>query len=159
MLYPAELRAHNCVMTRFARQRSIQRSMWRRERDSNPRWAFDPYTLSRGAPSTTRPSLRCETSPHGLSRTCGARYSALLCSAPLGPTESTPIRLFKFAPANLSTTRPSLRCETSGASLSQATQGCPYPRRPGRILAEGREVKTWGEKNRGGAGPKPQSGE
>src|SRR5215467_469736 len=25
---------------------------WRRERDSNPRWAFDPYTLSRGAPST-----------------------------------------------------------------------------------------------------------
>src|SRR5579883_40529 len=31
---------------------------WRRERDSNPRRAFDPYTLSRGAPSTTRPSLR-----------------------------------------------------------------------------------------------------
>src|SRR5882672_675550 len=31
---------------------------WRRERDSNPRWAFDPYALSRGAPSTTRPSLR-----------------------------------------------------------------------------------------------------
>src|SRR5690606_35845900 len=30
----------------------------RRERDSNPRRAFDPYTLSRGAPSTTRPSLR-----------------------------------------------------------------------------------------------------
>src|ERR1700733_11495125 len=33
-------------------------SNWRRERDSNPRRAFDPYTLSRGAPSTTRPSLR-----------------------------------------------------------------------------------------------------
>jgi hypothetical protein len=32
--------------------------IWRRERDSNPRRAFDPYTLSRGAPSTTRPSLR-----------------------------------------------------------------------------------------------------
>jgi hypothetical protein len=32
--------------------------LWRRERDSNPRRAFDPYTLSRGAPSTTRPSLR-----------------------------------------------------------------------------------------------------
>jgi hypothetical protein len=31
---------------------------WRRERDSNPRRAFGPYTLSRGAPSTTRPSLR-----------------------------------------------------------------------------------------------------
>jgi hypothetical protein len=34
---------------------------WRRERDSNPRWAFDPYALSRGAPSTTRPSLRSLT--------------------------------------------------------------------------------------------------
>src|SRR6185312_6513030 len=31
---------------------------WRTERDSNPRRAFDPYTLSRGAPSTTRPSVR-----------------------------------------------------------------------------------------------------
>jgi hypothetical protein len=30
---------------------------WRRERDSNPRWAFGPYSLSRGAPSATRPSL------------------------------------------------------------------------------------------------------
>src|ERR1700704_3928005 len=34
------------------------RKNWRRERDSNPRRAYDPYTLSRGAPSTTRPSLR-----------------------------------------------------------------------------------------------------
>ncbi len=31
---------------------------WRRERDSNPRWGMSPYSLSRGAPSTTRPSLR-----------------------------------------------------------------------------------------------------
>src|SRR5882757_6513301 len=30
---------------------------WRRGRDSNPRRAFDPYALSRGAPSTTRPPL------------------------------------------------------------------------------------------------------
>jgi len=35
-----------------------QKIDWRRERDSNPRRAFDPYALSRGAPSTTRPSLR-----------------------------------------------------------------------------------------------------
>ena len=35
--------------------------IWRRVRDSNPRWAFDPYTLSRGAPSTTRPTLRRRT--------------------------------------------------------------------------------------------------
>ena len=32
--------------------------IWRRERDSNPRWAFNPYSLSRGAPSATRPSLQ-----------------------------------------------------------------------------------------------------
>ena len=31
---------------------------WRRGRDSNPRWAFDPYSLSRGAPSAARPPLR-----------------------------------------------------------------------------------------------------
>jgi hypothetical protein len=31
---------------------------WRSRRDSNPRYAFDVYTLSRRAPSTTRPLLR-----------------------------------------------------------------------------------------------------
>jgi hypothetical protein len=51
-LYPTELRAHINLQTKLFKQN------WRRERDSNPRWAFDPYTLSRGAPSTTRPSLR-----------------------------------------------------------------------------------------------------
>ena len=30
---------------------------WRRVRDSNPRGTFGPYALSRGAPSTTRPTL------------------------------------------------------------------------------------------------------
>ena len=32
--------------------------MWRRERDSNPRGGYyTPYSLSRGAPSTTQPPL------------------------------------------------------------------------------------------------------
>ena len=44
--------------TLSARKRRENR--WRRVRDSNPRWAFDPYALSRGAPSTTRPTLRCQ---------------------------------------------------------------------------------------------------
>ncbi len=35
--------------------------IWRRERDSNPRWAFNPYSLSRGAPSAARPSLQIVT--------------------------------------------------------------------------------------------------
>ena len=30
---------------------------WRRRRDSNPRYAFDVYSLSRGAPSAARPRL------------------------------------------------------------------------------------------------------
>ncbi len=34
-------------------------SNWRRGRDSNPRWRFKPpYSLSRGAPSASRPPLR-----------------------------------------------------------------------------------------------------
>ena len=33
---------------------------WRMGRDSNPRWAFDPYSLSRRVPSTARPPIRRE---------------------------------------------------------------------------------------------------
>ena len=32
--------------------------IWRRERDSNPRYAINVYTLSRRAPSATRTPLR-----------------------------------------------------------------------------------------------------
>lgn len=32
--------------------------IWRRERDSNPRYAINVYTLSRRAPSATQPSLQ-----------------------------------------------------------------------------------------------------
>jgi hypothetical protein len=40
-----------CHFSRRANHAPVYRN-WRRERDSNPRWAFDPYSLSRGAPST-----------------------------------------------------------------------------------------------------------
>jgi hypothetical protein len=55
-----EIRHHFATEERRERVKCLKarRINWRRERDSNPRWAFDPYTLSRGAPSTTRPSLR-----------------------------------------------------------------------------------------------------
>ena len=49
---------------RFEGYRNLSACNWRRERDSNPRRAFDPYTLSRGAPSTTRPSLRVGWKPN-----------------------------------------------------------------------------------------------
>ncbi len=43
------------VVTFCGRNRSV---LWRRGRDSNPRRAFNPYSLSRGALSTTQPPLR-----------------------------------------------------------------------------------------------------
>src|SRR6266404_5037960 len=72
---------------------------WRRERDSNPRRAFDPYTLSRGAPSTARPSLRalgtlvcqlaggCPGCPP-----CGAAMilKRLVCGKALAPSAGEP---------------------------------------------------------------------
>ena len=58
---------------RDTKSRNRRGKYWRRERDSNPRRAFDPYTLSRGAPSTTRPSLRpaenaCVPDTYGVGR-------------------------------------------------------------------------------------------
>ena len=38
--------------------RYLYKIIWRSGRDSNPRYAFDVYSLSRRAPSTTRPPLR-----------------------------------------------------------------------------------------------------
>ena len=38
--------------------------IWRRERDSNPRYAINVYTLSRRAPSATQPSLQIVSSKH-----------------------------------------------------------------------------------------------
>ena len=52
------------IGTRYHRLQPIEKGAqapflfgWRRGRDSNPRWAFDPYALSRGAPSAARPPL------------------------------------------------------------------------------------------------------
>ena len=55
-------------------ERIRQQATWRRGRDSNPRWAFDPYSLSRGAPSAARPPLRLGRSgaPSRI-RTCNPR--------------------------------------------------------------------------------------
>ncbi len=78
--------------------------VWRRERDSNPRWAFDPYALSRGAPSTTRPSLRSKksrsilTEPSSSRARRGARYSVHPCTPPCRAIASACESMFKFAP-------------------------------------------------------------
>ena len=39
--------------------------IWRTGRDSNPRYAFDVYSLSRGALSTTQPPVRCSVERAG----------------------------------------------------------------------------------------------
>ena len=64
-LAPAALRESNRVLhpalPRPENKKAPSRGLfvfWRRERDSNPRRAFNPYSLSRGALSTTQPSLR-----------------------------------------------------------------------------------------------------
>jgi hypothetical protein len=49
--------ARRSIQLSYGRALTIDSNTWRRGRDSNPRWAFDPYALSRGAPSTTRPPL------------------------------------------------------------------------------------------------------
>jgi site-specific DNA recombinase len=51
------------ALRRFRREIGVnsvptQGLKWRRGWDSNPREPFEPYSLSRGAPSTTRPPLR-----------------------------------------------------------------------------------------------------
>jgi hypothetical protein len=55
-------RTVNCIIQLMDNScccRKLQKNTnWRRERDSNPRWAFGPYSLSRGAPSASRSSLR-----------------------------------------------------------------------------------------------------
>ena len=46
--------------------------MWRRERDSNPRYAINVYTLSRRAPSATRPPLLLFIPSSPLAALCAA---------------------------------------------------------------------------------------
>ena len=53
----------------------IKTARWRSGRDSNPRYAFDVYSLSRRAPSTTRPPLRIAWKRGRLERVRRARAS------------------------------------------------------------------------------------
>jgi hypothetical protein len=46
------------VLIKNASTREALLIKWRRRRDSNPRYAINVYSLSRGAPSATRPLLR-----------------------------------------------------------------------------------------------------
>src|SRR3569833_1247470 len=54
--------------------------LWRTERDSNPRTAINRYTLSRRAPSTTRPSVHASQGA-GIYRNWGAKQAGRLRTA------------------------------------------------------------------------------
>ena len=54
------LKSHNLLFSPYFLSNIVENLIkgWRRRRDSNPREPFELYSLSRGAPSTTRPPLR-----------------------------------------------------------------------------------------------------
>ena len=56
---------------------------WRRRRDSNPRYAINVYSLSRGAPSATRPLLRVLSNLlYRYLLLCAPRLRANRCASP-----------------------------------------------------------------------------
>ena len=55
LLIPTQLRINKKAPANYA---GAFLFIWRRERDSNPRYAINVYTLSRRAPSATQPSLQ-----------------------------------------------------------------------------------------------------
>ncbi len=52
-------RGLQCIIAKWPMLASM--NLYRRERDSNPRYAINVYTLSRRAPSTARTSLLVKT--------------------------------------------------------------------------------------------------
>ena len=102
--------------------------IWRRERDSNPRRAFDPYTLSRGAPSTTRPSLRARKTSR-FQRLTSVRCDRCHC----GGGNHTKKRLPAAKPAQQNCFRQqavSVRTPAPNRALHRALPGCCH--RPAR---------------------------
>ena len=71
----------HCAGGRRAKPASWQALIpWRTERDSNPRYAINVYSLSRGAPSATRPPVHRFGEPSAR-RAKPASWQALLASA------------------------------------------------------------------------------
>ena len=60
--------------------------LWRRRRDSNPRYAINVYSLSRGAPSATRPLLQIPLYCVSYScPSCAPKSRVTRCLAPRAP--------------------------------------------------------------------------
>src|SRR6187549_3999528 len=70
--------------------------MWRSGRDSNPRYAFGVYSLSRRAPSTTRPPLRKSLEGGHLGKSLPAGN---LAGPRLSPLCARTMRSFATAPS------------------------------------------------------------
>ena len=69
------------VLTKTSHTNKLKRAhkgpflIWRRKRDSNPRYAINVYTLSRRAPSTTQPPLRMRERINQLRSSCNAKQA------------------------------------------------------------------------------------
>ena len=73
--------------------------VWRRERDSNPRYAINVYSLSRGALSTTQPSLRNQSYHYSQPADESGICEAISCNkARYSPHRETSTRLRLCSP-------------------------------------------------------------
>ena len=73
--------------------------VWRRERDSNPRYAINVYSLSRGALSTTQPSLRNQSYHYSQPADESGFREAIYCNkARYSPHPETSARLRLCSP-------------------------------------------------------------
>src|SRR4051812_46981192 len=104
---------------------------WRSGRDSNPRYAFDVYSLSRRAPSTTRPPLHSAgavplSEGEGFRKTlplwqgCTMKYCAILACALLALAAGAPM---PFLAGAADGQRPSAKAPTLAEIVAAAPSG------------------------------------
>ncbi|CCF18697.1 putative Resolvase, N-terminal domain precursor [Pseudorhizobium banfieldiae] len=106
---------------------------WRRGWDSNPRYAFDVYSLSRGAPSTTRPPLRC-----GLIISDAGRLQGLFEPADELPAEGACVRPEAGLNSRRSRLPPGCRGRSARRGCVMRRQIPPRPIRQRRSGHQGR---------------------
>src|SRR5690349_5311628 len=90
------------------------RGRWRSGRDSNPRYGFAVYSLSRRAPSTTRPPLRIPRKARALTRAGGLGKRRPACQSRPMLKPLLALAALAAAPALTAQTAPSPADATDG---------------------------------------------
>ena len=88
--------------------------IWRRERDSNPRYAINVYTLSRRAPSATQPSLQIVSSKH------------ININTPLRTSPSLDVLSSRCASKSVTLSHPFLSSTTECSPTQPSLKNCFY---------------------------------